>query len=264
MVIGIFVFAFVGQPAWYWLITSRILLLPVIAGIAYELIRYAGKHQDNAILMTLLAPGMWLQRLTTRQPTLDQIEVSIRALAGGAAARGRLTADASARSRSWPKCPGSSATASLVLGGQCGARHRPHDGRVGGAFAELPFSIPSRIAVPQGKTSPEELLAAAHGGCFTTSLASELSKAGCRRNGSTCRRASHGRGARAGPSRRRVGDRHRRTGARGLTRRRSTPRSRAADASCPFSSLLRASASVTVRARLTASKGAGWRSGGPR
>jgi uncharacterized protein YqhQ len=80
MVIGIFVFAFVGQPAWYWLITSRILLLPVIAGIAYELIRFAGKHQSNVVLMTLLAPGLWLQRLTTRQPTLDQIEVSIRAL----------------------------------------------------------------------------------------------------------------------------------------------------------------------------------------
>jgi hypothetical protein len=57
MVIGIFVFAFVGQPAWYWLIRSRVLLLPVIAGLAYELIRFAGKHQDNAILMMLLAPG---------------------------------------------------------------------------------------------------------------------------------------------------------------------------------------------------------------
>ena len=80
MVIGIFVFAFVGQPAWYWLILSRILLLPVIAGLAYELIRFAGKNQQNAILMMLLAPGLWLQRLTTRQPSLDQIEVSIRAL----------------------------------------------------------------------------------------------------------------------------------------------------------------------------------------
>ena len=80
MVIGIFVFAFVGRPVWYWLIASRILLLPVIAGLAYELIRFAGKHQDNRVLMTLLAPGLWLQRLTTREPTLDQIEVSIRAL----------------------------------------------------------------------------------------------------------------------------------------------------------------------------------------
>ena len=55
-------------------------LLPVIAGLAYELIRYAGKHQDNRVLMTLLAPGLWLQRLTTREPTDDQVEVSIQAL----------------------------------------------------------------------------------------------------------------------------------------------------------------------------------------
>ena len=80
MVLGIFVFAFVGRPVWYWLVASRILLLPVIAGLAYELIRYAGKHQDNRALMTLLAPGLWLQRLTTREPTLDQVEVSIRAI----------------------------------------------------------------------------------------------------------------------------------------------------------------------------------------
>src|SRR5215211_1762091 len=80
MVIAIFVFAFFGQPHWYWLIVSRILLLPLIAGLAYELIRFAGKHTDSRVLMTLLAPGLWLQRLTTREPTLEQIEVSIRAL----------------------------------------------------------------------------------------------------------------------------------------------------------------------------------------
>jgi uncharacterized protein YqhQ len=80
MVIAVFVFAFFGRPAWYWLVATRILLLPVIAGIAYELIRFAGKHQGNRFLMTLLAPGLWLQRLTTREPSLDQIEVSIRAL----------------------------------------------------------------------------------------------------------------------------------------------------------------------------------------
>jgi uncharacterized protein YqhQ len=80
MVIAIFVFAFFGRPHWYWLIATRILLLPLIAGLAYELIRFAGKHTDNSILMALLAPGLWLQRLTTREPTLDQIEVSIRAL----------------------------------------------------------------------------------------------------------------------------------------------------------------------------------------
>jgi len=80
MVIGVFVFALVGRPSWPWLIGSRILLLPVIAGLAYELIRFAGKHPKNRVLRITLAPGLWLQRLTTRQPTLDQIEVSIRAL----------------------------------------------------------------------------------------------------------------------------------------------------------------------------------------
>jgi uncharacterized protein YqhQ len=80
MVIAIFVFAFFGRPVWYWLILSRILLLPLIAGLAYELIRFAGKHQGNRVLMTLLAPGLWLQRLTTREPSPDQLEVSISAL----------------------------------------------------------------------------------------------------------------------------------------------------------------------------------------
>jgi uncharacterized protein YqhQ len=90
MVIGVFVFALFGRPSWYWLIISRIALLPVIAGIAYELIRFAGKHAENRALMTLLAPGLWLQRLTTREPTLDQLEVSIRALREVLEREGRL------------------------------------------------------------------------------------------------------------------------------------------------------------------------------
>ena len=94
MVIAIFVFAFFGRPAWYWLIATRILLLPVIAGIAYELIRFAGKHQRNRLLMTVLAPGLWLQRLTTREPTLDQLEVSIRALQEVLSLESRASGDA--------------------------------------------------------------------------------------------------------------------------------------------------------------------------
>ncbi|HUC35152.1 MAG TPA: DUF1385 domain-containing protein, partial [Gaiellaceae bacterium] len=91
MVVAIFVFAFVGRPVWYWLIISRILLLPVIAGIAYEIIRFAGKHAQNPALRALLAPGLWLQRLTTREPSLDQIEVSIRALREVLRLEGRIT-----------------------------------------------------------------------------------------------------------------------------------------------------------------------------
>jgi uncharacterized protein YqhQ len=91
MVIAIFVFAFVGQPGWFWLIVSRIALLPVIAGIAYEVIRFAGNHPQNPVLRTIMAPGLWLQRLTTRAPSLDQIEVSIRALHEVLRLEGRLT-----------------------------------------------------------------------------------------------------------------------------------------------------------------------------
>ena len=91
MVVAIFVFAFFGRPVWYWLIASRILLLPVIAGIAYEIIRFAGQRPNNRALRTLLAPGLWLQRLTTREPTLDQIEVSIRALREVLRLEGRIT-----------------------------------------------------------------------------------------------------------------------------------------------------------------------------
>jgi uncharacterized protein YqhQ len=91
MVIAIFVFAFLGQPPLPWLIASRILLLPLIAGLAYELIRFAGKHTGNRALMTLLAPGLWLQRLTTREPSLDQLEVSISALKEVLQLEGRLT-----------------------------------------------------------------------------------------------------------------------------------------------------------------------------
>ena len=91
MVVAIFVFAFFGRPEWYWLVLSRIAALPLIAGIAYEIIRFAGRHPENPFLRIVLAPGLWLQRLTTRQPTLDQVEVSIQALREVLRLEGRIT-----------------------------------------------------------------------------------------------------------------------------------------------------------------------------
>ncbi len=93
MVIAVFVFALVGRPAWPVLIASRVLLLPVIAGLAYELIRFGARHPDNPIVRKLLAPGLWLQSLTTREPTLDQVEVSINALRDVLAAEERSQAE---------------------------------------------------------------------------------------------------------------------------------------------------------------------------
>jgi uncharacterized protein YqhQ len=83
MVIAILVYWVIGlifgHLSMLWLIVSRIVMLFPIAGLAYELIRFAGKHRSNWILRVLLAPGLWLQRLTTREPELDQIEVSLAA-----------------------------------------------------------------------------------------------------------------------------------------------------------------------------------------
>jgi len=78
--VGILVHALVGWPAWHWRLLSRLLLLPVVAGVSYELVKLAGAHKGSRLLGMLVAPGMWLQKITTREPTPDQIEVAIRAL----------------------------------------------------------------------------------------------------------------------------------------------------------------------------------------
>jgi uncharacterized protein YqhQ len=90
MLVGVFVYAPFGRLPWEWLIVTRVLLLFPIFGISYELIRFAGRHADSKLLMTLLAPGLVLQRLTTREPTLDQLEVSIRALRDVLELEGRI------------------------------------------------------------------------------------------------------------------------------------------------------------------------------
>ena len=249
MVIGVFVFALVGRPVWYWLIISRILLLPVIAGLAYELIRYAGKHQGNRVLMTLLAPGLWLQRLTTREPSLDQIEVSIRALqevmrVEQAESEGELRAGVPRRGHGVGRGPARASPTSTPSRKEDRCRESfvkpPSTGREispavrarsraasSGAFVDLPFSIASRIAAAPDKTSPEELLAAAHGGCFTTSLAGELTKAGTPPE--QPRRALHdhdGRGRRARATRSSIRRSWRTARCRTATRQRSRRRPR--------------------------------------
>ena len=80
MVVTIVVYAFIGRPALIWMVTARILLLPVIAGLAYEVIRFAAAHMDRRAVRTLMQPGLALQRLTTRQPTLAQLEVALASL----------------------------------------------------------------------------------------------------------------------------------------------------------------------------------------
>lgn len=80
MLISMFIFTFLGWPSLWERIASRIILMPVIAGVSYELIRYAGAHTDNPLVRIAITPGLLLQKLTTRQPDDSQIEVAIASL----------------------------------------------------------------------------------------------------------------------------------------------------------------------------------------
>ena len=80
MVLAIFVFAPIGLPAWYWLLASRILGIPLIAGLSYEVIKWAGKNRNKRWVRALMWPGLMLQNLTTREPDEEQLEVAIRSL----------------------------------------------------------------------------------------------------------------------------------------------------------------------------------------
>lgn len=80
MLISMFIFTFLGWPSLLERIASRIILMPIIAGVSYELIRYAGAHTDNPLVRIAITPGLLLQKLTTRQPDDSQIEVAIASL----------------------------------------------------------------------------------------------------------------------------------------------------------------------------------------
>ena len=80
MVLAIFVFAPIGLPAWYWLVLSRILGIPLIAGLSYEVIKWAGKHRRKRWVRAVMWPGLMLQNLTTREPDREQLAVAIASL----------------------------------------------------------------------------------------------------------------------------------------------------------------------------------------
>lgn len=80
LVIAIIVFALVGLPGFGFLVLSRILLIPVIAGLGYEVIYFSANHADNPVVKAISAPGLWLQALTTREPDDGQLEVALAAL----------------------------------------------------------------------------------------------------------------------------------------------------------------------------------------
>jgi uncharacterized protein YqhQ len=77
ILISIITFSIVGRQSLPVMILSRIVLIPVIAAVSYELLRFGARHRDSAVIRAIFAPGIWVQKITTKQPTDDMIEVAI-------------------------------------------------------------------------------------------------------------------------------------------------------------------------------------------
>jgi len=77
MIITIFVFTLFGTPGIWWRLGSRVVAIPIIAGIAYEALRLGARFPDSLVMRGLMAPGIWLQKITTQEPDDSQIEVAV-------------------------------------------------------------------------------------------------------------------------------------------------------------------------------------------
>jgi uncharacterized protein YqhQ len=80
LVLSILVFSLLGIEGWLFMVLSRLLVIPLVAGIAFEFIMWSARHQENPIVQVLVWPGLQLQRLTTREPTDDMVEVAMASL----------------------------------------------------------------------------------------------------------------------------------------------------------------------------------------
>jgi uncharacterized protein YqhQ len=81
LILSVVLFTLINGPLWMKFV-GRILLLPIIAGIGYEFIKLSGKYKNNFLIKLFIAPGLWLQRITTKEPSDKQLEVGIKALEG--------------------------------------------------------------------------------------------------------------------------------------------------------------------------------------
>jgi uncharacterized protein YqhQ len=95
IILSIFAFSLVGRQAIEWMVLSRLLLVPVIAAIGYEILRFGAKHRANPLVKALMAPGILVQMITTKQPSDDQIEVAIVSMQQALQADGELVPEGS-------------------------------------------------------------------------------------------------------------------------------------------------------------------------
>jgi uncharacterized protein YqhQ len=80
LVLSILVFSLLGVEGWLYMLVSRVIVIPLVAGIAFEFIMWSARHQDSALVRALVWPGLQLQKLTTREPSDDMVEVAMASL----------------------------------------------------------------------------------------------------------------------------------------------------------------------------------------
>ena len=80
LVLSILVFSLLGVEGWLYMLASRVIVIPLVAGIAFEFIMWSARHQDSALVRMLVWPGLQLQKLTTREPSDDMVEIAMASL----------------------------------------------------------------------------------------------------------------------------------------------------------------------------------------
>jgi len=80
LVLSILVFSLLGVQGWLYMLASRIIVIPIVAGLAFEFIMWSARHQDSTLVRALVWPGLQMQKLTTREPSDDMVEVAMASL----------------------------------------------------------------------------------------------------------------------------------------------------------------------------------------
>jgi uncharacterized protein YqhQ len=118
IIISIIAFSIVGKQPILVTVVSRIILVPIIAAVAYEVLQFGARHEDNRLVRAIITPGIWVQKITTKQPTDDMIEVAIVSLEEALKADGQAVPDGSA---DFPRSSYADALATQAVDGAVGA-----------------------------------------------------------------------------------------------------------------------------------------------
>jgi hypothetical protein len=139
IIISIIAFSIVGKQPILVTVVSRIILVPIIAAVAYEVLQFGARHEDNRLVRAIITPGIWVQKITTKQPTDDMIEVAIVSLEEALKADGQAVPEGSA---DFPRSSYADALATQAVDGAVGADPAP------GADPVVPDPAPGDDAVP--------------------------------------------------------------------------------------------------------------------